>query len=201
MQAALGRLRGIREVRVAYGGDRFRITILALPERTRVDTLRDVALVARRLGVMPSELEVEVLGAVERVSELPPRRRLTSLSTNRFHGRFTAQVTLELDGDLLRGEISVPEGRRFEMRGVARAVIEAVARLLPFTVQLESVDVLHLGPEQVAVVTMSNSKDILVGSAAVRDDDFEGIVRAALDALNRFVAAPTLRIPDRSNGA
>ncbi|MEA2435322.1 MAG: hypothetical protein QOG54_2779 [Actinomycetota bacterium] len=109
-----------------------------------------------------------------------------------------ANLTLELDGDSLRGEIDVPEGHRFEMRGIARAVIEAVARLLPFAVQLESVDVLPLGPEKVAVVTMSSPEDILVGSAAVKDDEYDGIARAALDALNRFVAAPTLRIPDRS---
>jgi hypothetical protein len=183
---------------VLDGPSKLRIQILALPERTRADTLRDVALIARRMGIKPAELDVDVLGAADRPVEVPPRRRLTSLSTKRFHGRFVANLTLELDGDSLRGEIDVPEGHRFEMRGIARAVIEAVARLLPFAVQLESVDVLPLGPEKVAVVTMSSPEDILVGSAAVKDDEYDGIARAALDALNRFVAAPTLRIPDRS---
>lgn len=186
LQASLGRLRGIREARVRPSHTGVEVTILALPERSEEDTISDVRLLAQQAGLDVSDLQVRVMGA-GRKAELLQRRKLSSLSTKRYGERFTAQVTLELEGDSLVGEVDVPAGRRFEYRSVARAILNSVRALIPYALQLEHVEVLAFGAERLAVVSISSRDDILVGSALVRGDELDSIARATLDAINRVL--------------
>ncbi len=121
-----------------------------------------------------------------------PRRKLSSLATKRYHDRFMAQVSLELEGDSLVGEVDVPTGRRFEYRSVARAILESVRRLLPYALQLENVEVFNFGAERLAVVSVGSRDDVLVGSALVRSDELDAIARATLDAINRVLNLASL---------
>lgn len=191
LQASLCRLRGIREARVRPGSDDVEVTVLALPERSEEQTVADVRLLAQRVGLDLHDLKVRVMGA-GRKAELLPRRKLSSLSTKRYGERFTAQVTLELEGDALVGEVDVPVGRRFEYRSVARAVLNSVSCLIPYALQLEHVEVLAFGAERLAVVSISSRDDILVGSALVRGDELDSIARATLDAINRVLNLGTV---------
>lgn len=186
LQASLCRLRGIREARVRPSQADVEVTVLALPERSEEDTVSDVHVLAQRVGLDVSGLKVRVMGAGRR-AELLPRRKLSSLSTKRYGDRFTAQVTLELDGDALVGEVDVPVGRRFEYRSVARAILNSVRCLIPYPLQLEQVEVLAFGGERLAVVSISTRDDILVGSALVRGDELDSLARATLDAINRVL--------------
>lgn len=198
LQTSLGRLRGIREARVRPDGSDVEVTVLALPERHEESTISDVRVLAERAGLDPGHLKVRVMGAGQK-AELVPRRKLSSLSTKRYADRFTAQVTLELDGDALVGEVDVPVGRRFEYRSVARAILNSVRCLIPYALQLEHVEVLAFGAERLAVVSISSRDDILVGSALVRGDELDAIARATLDAINRVlnVSAVDLSRPSR----
>lgn len=173
------------------GSDEVEVTVLALPERSEEQTVADVRLLARRAGLDLHDLKVRVMGA-GRKAELLPRRKLSSLSTKRYGERFTAQVTLELEGDSLVGEVDVPVGRRFEYRSVARAVLNSVSCLIPYALQLEHVEVLTFGAERLAVVSISSRDDILVGSALVRGDELDSIARATLDAINRVLNLGTV---------
>lgn len=186
LQTSLARLRGIREARVRAIDSGVEVTILALPERSEEDTVDDVRVLAQRAGLDLGALQVRVMGA-GRKAELLPRRKLSSLSTKRYGERFTAQVTLELEGDALVGEVDVPVGRRFEYRSVARAILNSVRCLIPYALQLEHVDVLTFGAERLAVVSISSRDDILVGSALVRGDELDALARATLDAINRVL--------------
>jgi hypothetical protein len=187
LQASLCRLRGIREARVRPSrAGAVEVTVLALPERSESDTVADVRVLAQRAGLDLDDLKVRVMGARQDSSVLP-RRKLSSLSTKRYGERFTAQVTLELEGDALVGEVDVPVGRRFEYRSVARAILNSVRRLIPYALQLEHVEVLTFGAERLAVVSISSRDDILVGSALVRGDELDSIARATLDAINRVL--------------
>ena len=186
LQASLSRLRGIREARVKPGQADVEVTILALPERSEEDTVSEVHVLAQRAGLDVAALKVRIMGAGRKV-ELLPRRKLSSLSTKRYGERFTAQVTLELDGDALVGEVDVPVGRRFEYRSVARAILNSVRCLIPYALQLEHVEVLAFGAERLAVVSISTRDDILVGSALVRGDELDALARATLDAINRVL--------------
>lgn len=202
LQTSLGRLRGIREARVKPDGSGVEVTVLALPERHEEATISDVRVLAQRAGIDPDSLKVRIMGA-GRKGELPPRRKLSSLSTKRYGERFTAQVTLELDGDALVGEIDVPVGRRFEYRSVARAILSSVRRLIPYALQLEHVEVLAFGAERLAVVSISSRDDILVGSALVRADELDAIARATLDSINRVLNMSTVDLarPERNGVA
>lgn len=167
------------------------VTVLALPERSEEDTVSDVQVLAQRAGLDVAGLKVRVMGAGRKV-ELFPRRKLSSLSTKRYGERFTAQVTLELDGDALVGEVDVPVGRRFEYRSVSRAILNSVSCLIPYALQLEHVEVLPFGAERLAVVSISTRDDILVGSAMVRGDELDALARATLDAINRVLNLSTV---------
>ena len=186
LQTSLARLRGIREARVRPLETGVEVTVLALPERHEEGTMAEVRTLAGRLGLDLDSLTVRVMGA-GRKAEVLPRRKLSSLSTKRYGERFTAQVTLELGGDALVGEVDVPVGRRFEYRSVARAILNSVRCLIPYALQLEHVEVLPFGAERLAVVSISSRDDILVGSALVRGDELDAIARATLDAINRVL--------------
>jgi hypothetical protein len=115
------------------------------------------------------------------------RRRLSSLTVARSDDGFTAKVTLDLEGDALRGEIESPAGRRFELRSIGLAVLDALGKLLEFEVQLESVNLIQVGDTRLAVVQLNTETESLVGSALVRYDEHDAIARATLDALNRLI--------------
>lgn len=186
LKSAICKLRGVRQVRIRPGREEVKVSLAVLPERCEADTIAEVERLAAETGAITSVLQVEVLGAGDRTRALP-RRRLASLSTRRFAHRFTAQVTLELMGDALVGEVDVPAGPRFEHRSIARAVLESVRRLLPYPLQLENVDVLGFGSERVAVVSVGHGAGLLVGSALVRSDEYDAVARATLDAINRVI--------------
>lgn len=194
LQESLGRLRGVRQARVQIAHDAVEVTVLTLPEKSETETDAEVRSIAHRVGLDPTTLRIRVMGARNRHS-MAPRRKLSSLSTTRYGHRFTAQVTLELEGDLLVGEVDVPIGRRFEIRSVARAILESVRRLIPYALQLEHVEILNFGAERLAVVSVSSRDDILVGSAFVRNDELDAVARATLDAINRVLNLGSQQIP------
>lgn len=191
LEERLSRLRGVRRARVVADEQTFEVTVLTLPERTQEATKADVLAIAARMGIGAESLKVSVMGP--RPQARSARRKLSSLSTKRYDERFSAQVTLELDGDALMGEVNVPAGRRFEYRSVARAVLESVRPLIPSAMQLEHVEVLNFGAERLAVVSISSAEDILIGSALVRGDELDTIARATLDAVNRVLKLDTNR--------
>ncbi len=164
----------------------FEVSVLTLPERREDDTLSDVRTLADRAGIEPAALRVRVLGGTS-PSTVMQRRKLSSLSTKRYGQRFTAQVTLELEGDALVGEVDVPIGRRFEYRSVARAVLESVRCLIPYALQLENVEIFNYGVDRLAVVSVSSRDNVLIGTALVRGDELDAIARATLDAINRVL--------------
>lgn len=186
LRDAVARLRGVREARVNCDAAGMELVVLTVPEKLEADTQAEVRRLAQRIGLDTKAFKVRVLGA--RSSSTPPnRRKLSSLATKRYGERFTAQVTLELHGDALVGEVEVPSGRRFEYRSVSRAVLESVRRLIPYALQLENVDIFNFGADRLAVVSVSSRSDTLVGSAFVRTDELDAIARATLDAINRVI--------------
>ncbi|MDP9067593.1 MAG: hypothetical protein M3N53_04465 [Actinomycetota bacterium] len=176
----------MREARVVPRARSFEVSVLTLPERREDDTLSDVRTLADRAGIEPAALRVRVLGGTS-PSTVMQRRKLSSLSTKRYGQRFTAQVTLELEGDALVGEVDVPIGRRFEYRSVARAVLESVRCLIPYALQLENVEIFNYGVDRLAVVSVSSRDNVLIGTALVRGDELDAIARATLDAINRVL--------------
>jgi hypothetical protein len=167
--------------------------VLVVPERDPGEVVTEIqGMVWAHLGTSLETHAIEVMKASGRASAngRPKRRKLSSLATKRSGDRFTSQVILELDGDLLIGEDDSPAGRRFESRSVAEAVLDAVRQLIAEPLELGSAELLELADCRVAAVVVQRTNDLLLGSALVTLDDHDAIARATLDAVNRLLASP-----------
>lgn len=178
-------LHGVRAVNLEHDEvEGMSLRVLVVPERSREATVRDVRSAATRLGVDIAPAYIEVLGTGENRPR-GNRRKLASLSAERSGGRFTARVSLELAGDILRGESEGAAGTRSERRLIAEAILDATRGVLSFSPYLESVSVHALGTFTVAVVCLCSEDEVLLGCARMGHDERDTIARATLDALNR----------------
>jgi hypothetical protein len=180
---------GIRAARVQESADGINsIRVLVMPERTAQETVRDVrTLVASRFATELGPTEVEVLGTASDGAAHNSRRKLTSLTTERYGDRFIARVALELEGDVLIGESDSPIGRYFELRATGRATLGALEGLLASAVELDNVTVVDVGENRFCMVALSYRDGLLSGSAPVRRDEPDAVARAVLNGLNRLI--------------
>lgn len=194
LEAAVAALRGVRAARIHSSvGTVDAVRVLVVPERDASEVVNEIqGMVWAHLGAEldPHAIEVMKASAPGAANGRPKRRKLSSLSTKRSGDRFTSQVILELDGDLLIGEDDSPLGRRFEHRSVAEAVLDAVRRLSAVPLELGSADFVEMGDCRVAAVVVERPDERLLGSAAVTLDEHDAIARATLDAVNRLLVAP-----------
>jgi hypothetical protein len=189
LEDAVGQLHGVRGARADLDPSGApSVRALVLPEVDPASIERSVRSLARSAGVMLAPDAVQILRAdLPGPTSRSRRRKLSSLAVARSDDGFTAKVTLDLDGDALMGEIEAPAGRRFELRSVGLAVLDALGKLLEFEVQLDSVNVLQVGDTRLAIVQLNTETESLVGCALVRYDEHDAIARATLDALNRLI--------------
>ena len=194
LETAVAALRGVRAARIhSSAGSVDAVRVLVVPERDASEIVHEIqGMVWAHLGTKIDAHAIEVMkaSAPGAVNGRPKRRKLSSLSTKRAGGRFTSQVILELDGDLLIGEDDSPAGRRFEHRSVAGAVLDAVRRLSAVPLELGSADFVEMGDCRVAAVVVERPEALLLGSATVTLDEHDAIARATLDAVNRLLVAP-----------
>lgn len=193
LEAAVAALRGVRAVRVDSRVDGIEsVRVLVAPERDGGEVVHEIqAMVWAHLGTEldPHAIEVMKASAPGAANERPKRRKLSSLATKRSGDRFTSQVILELEGDLLIGEDDSPAGRRFEHRSVAGSVLDAVRRLVTDSLELGSADFVEMGGCRVAAVVVERRDEMLLGSAVVTLDEHDAIARATLDAVNRLLVS------------
>lgn len=189
-------LRGVRGAKVEAGPTGISaVRLLVVPERDPDSITR----LLRELA--SSDLDIELDPAVIHIlrstrageSSRFQRRKLTSLTTERAEESFRARVTLELPGDVLVGESQMPPGELFELRAVAKAVLQGLDDLLDFPVEVESVDVVRHGGRDIVMVNLHRETDRLIGTALVHHDELDAVARATLDALNRFLGSNSNR--------
>lgn len=195
LEGAVAALRGVRAARIHSSmGTVDSVRVLVVPERDASEIVHEIqGMVWAHLGTEIDAHAIEVMKASVpgAANGRPKRRKLSSLATKRSGDRFTSQVILELDGDLLIGENDSPLGRRFEHRSVAEAVLDAVRRLSAVPLELGSADFVEMGDCRVAAVVVERPDELLLGSAAVTLDEHDAIARATLDAVNRLLVAPS----------
>lgn len=191
LEREISDLRGVRGAKVELGPSGIEsLRVLVIPERSTPETLEDVQeLVTQRLGTGLATDRIQVIRAAT-ANGHQERRRLTSVTTERSGTRFKARVMLELGGDVLVGESEAPTGTRFELRSMAKAILEGMADLIEFPIELQGVHFIQEGDERFAVVILTREEAVLVGVAAVRVDDYDAVARATLNALNRFTRRP-----------
>ena len=194
VENSIGEIRGIRRTRVDVKDGIVRgVRVLVIPERPNAEVVDEVRnIVQRDTGGRISSDAIEILRSNVSTSGPLQRRKLSSVATERTQNRFKARVVLELSGDTLVGESDSPSEKTFEFRSVARATLDSLRKLMTGRIDLELVDVLNSGSHQLAVVALRYDHGTLIGTALVKLDHHDAIARATLDALNRYLSAPSV---------
>jgi hypothetical protein len=103
----------------------------------------------------------------------------------------TATVSLSFRDGIVQGEATGTATQSGVQRAVAMAALHAIEELIAGKArfELEHVEVTRSGRDRTALVSVTmvsgSGTDRLTGSAVVREDARQAVIRAALDAVNR----------------
>lgn len=186
LETAIAELPGVRRAKVEIGPEGVEsLRVLVIPERSTARTLDEVQAILT--GAVEHPVDRTRIQIIRTGS--PPgagRRRLSSLGLDRSDDRFSVRAALELSGDILVGESVSPQGKLFERRTIAEAIVNGAHELLAFAIDVQRVYIIPDAESAIAVVVLARGSEVIVGSAVVRNDEYDAIARATLDALNRF---------------
>lgn len=186
LEAAITELPGVRRVKVDVGsGGVESLRVLVIPERSTAKTLDEIQeILAQAVEHPVDRTRIQII----RTGTHPGmhRRKLSSLGLDRSDDRFSVRAALELSGDVLVGESVSPQGKLFERRTIAEAIINGAHELIAFAIDVQRVYIIPDAESAIAVVVLARGSEVIVGSAVVRNDEYDAIARATLDALNRF---------------
>lgn len=199
IEEALAQVSDIRAARVVTSpdGDIQEIHVLALPSKMPKQVVRDIEstlMAAFGISVDHKKISIAQLGqeAVQRETPKPQSRaRIKAINTESAGVHVTVAVSLEIEGETYVGRATGAGSQTARQRLVAEATLRAVEEYLhgAFTFALEDVGVIRLGRESVAVscvaLVTSLGEQAFGGSALVRQNEKDSIVRATLDAINR----------------
>lgn len=124
------------------------------------------------------------------LAEPPARVHIDTLSVTRERGETEVGVAISFGDDAFRGTARGPAGPATLPRLAARATLGALDGLLGVPAELDHAAVLPVGGYAMALCVIQvylpgSGAHALSGSAIVRGDETEAMVRAVLDALNR----------------
>lgn len=209
IEEALSQVSEIRAVRIVTSPDGSiqEIHVLALPSKAPKQLVRDIEstiMAAFGIAIDHKKISIAQLGQdsapLESATVKPQSRaQIKGINADVTGVRTTITVTLELGGEEFIGEASGAASQTGSQRLVAEATLDAIEQYLQgaFMFALEDVEIVKLGRESVAVscVTLVTSlgEQAFAGSAMVRQNDKDSIVRATLDAINRrlgFLTTP-----------
>lgn len=200
IEATLSQVSEIKAARVVSSteGVILEIHVLALPTKSPKQLVRDIesALMATYgIAIDHKKISIAQLGQdalPEVIAGIPEvRAKIVAINANVAGVHAAVTVTLELEGDTFVGEASGPASSTGRQRLVANATLDAVERYAhgALSFALEDVNIIQLGRERVAVscVTLVSplGEQAYAGSALVRQNEKDSIVRATLDAINR----------------
>ena len=200
IEEALSQVAEIKAARVVSSPEGIiqEIHVLALPTKAPKQLVRDIeSTIMARFGIPIDHKKVSIaqLGqeAVSKNGSKPPsiRPRILSINSTVSGVQTTVGVTLDIGGVDFVGRSAGPNSHTGRQRLVAEATLDAIRQHGDggHTFALEDVSIVQLGKEEVAVacVTLVSTlgEQSFAGSALVRQNEKDSIVRATLDAINR----------------
>lgn len=208
IEAALSQVGEIKAARVVVGldGQIAEIHVLALPTKPPKQLVRDIeSTLMARFGIPVDHRKISIaqLGrdsvpeSPEEARSTAARPRILGINASVSGLQAAASVTLEIDGTEYVGMASGPASQTGRARHVALATLDAVSQYISegTTFALEDVAVVQLGREKVSVACISLvtpfGEQSFSGSALMRQNDSDSIVRATLDAINRRIGLLT----------
>jgi hypothetical protein len=199
IEEALSQVAEIKAARVVASSDGLieEIHVLALPTKSPKQLVRDIeSTIIASFGIAIDHkiISIAQLGPdalPKQESNIHPRARIHAINAEVSGTQANSTVTLELEGDIYTGTASGPASQTGRKRLVAQATLNAVEQYLhgSMSFALEDVEVVRLGRESVAVscivLVTSLGEQAFSGSALVRQNEKDSIVRATLNAINR----------------
>lgn len=200
IEEALSQVSEIRAARVVASptGVIDEIHVLALPSKAPKQLVRDIEstlMAAFGIAIDHKKISIAQLGqeSVPQIdsARIQARAQIKSINAEVAGVYVNMGVTLELEGTAFTGKATGPASRTGRDRLVAEATLDAITQYLQgaFTFALEDVEIVRLGRESIAVscvvLVTSLGEQAFAGSALVRQNEKDSIVRATLDAINR----------------
>ena len=200
IEGALSQVSEIRAARVVTSatGAIDEIHVLALPSKAPKQLVRDIESTLQAafgIAIDHKKISIAQLGQ-ENVPQIDSakvqaRAQIKSINAEVAGVYVNMAVSLELEGETFIGKATGPASRTGRDRLVAEATLDAITQYLQgaFTFALEDVEIVRLGRESIAVscvvLVTSLGEQAFAGSALVRQNEKDSIVRATLDAINR----------------
>jgi hypothetical protein len=199
-QEKITRLEGVEAARVvAENGHVDEIHVLARRTKAAKQLVRDVQSLGQAMfGVGIDRRIVSVVQLADADLDGGNRPALVDVSESLQGARAEVTVTLRWHDSLLIGAATGAAATVTRPRQVAEATLEAIRQAIHSDVALAiaSMDIPRLGNRRVAVAQVvlvtEASERMLIGGAFADDDETKAVVRAVLDALNRFL--PDLKV-------
>lgn len=178
------------------------IHVLALPSKTPKQIVRDIeSTVMAQFGIPIDHRKISIaqLGqdAIPKADAdevgSGVRARIISINSNVAGVHAATSVTLEIEGDEYVGHATSPASQTARQRLIAEATLNAVEAYAHggMSFALEDVALTQLGHQRVAVACVvlvtPLGEQAYAGSALVRQNENDSIVRATLDAINRRI--------------
>ncbi|NTW28689.1 MAG: hypothetical protein HGA39_04925 [Coriobacteriia bacterium] len=207
IEAALAEVGDIKAARIVASPDGViqEIHVLASPSKQPKQLVRDIesTLMAQfGIPVDHKKISIAMLGREalrpieeETVAAEPQLRaerpRITEIQASISGVQASAAVTLDICGTEYVGTADGPASQTGRLRQVALAALDAVSQYTEDTVSfaLEDVSIVQMGRERVAVsciaLVSGFGERTFCGSALVRQNENDAIVKATLDAINR----------------
>jgi hypothetical protein len=208
IEQALCQVAEIKAARVVTSSDGViqEIHVLALPSKSPKQLVRDIeSTIMASFGIPVDHKKISIaqLGQEMLPKDEGPkestRPRIKSINSQLSGVKSTVTVDLELEGDSYVGEATGAASQTGRLRLVAQATLNAIEQYThgSYSFAMEDVTIVQLGREKVAVSCMALvtplGEQTFVGSALVRQNDKDAIVKATLDAINRrmgFLTTP-----------
>ena len=196
LEDAIRQLAGVRAASVVTDaeGAPVEIHVVADPMRSAKQVVRDIqSLALAQFGLetdhrIVSVVQVGSADALEAEADFataPIRPFMSAIELRIDTQQATVRVTLGDADTEYAGEATGPASPPMRATVVARATAAAAEKLLPAIPIVEHAAVMPLGPRAIAVVVTQLADRVCIGTAAVRGDEADAVVRATLDALNR----------------
>lgn len=190
--ASLPEVRAVRVVATAAG----RITevhLISEGRKSPKQLVRDVQTLAQaHFGLEVDHRVVSVVQFGAEVATLGAQPRLAALSWSTEGGRATCRVRMQTGDETHIGETSGPATSIGRHRLAAQATTQALSALGPPrpVADVADIDFREVGEQRLAIAVVillfeDGDESIEVGSAIVRGDEGEAVVRAILEAYNR----------------
>lgn len=208
LEDALRQIPGVKAASVVTSPDAVptEVHVLAAPGKAAKQVVRDV----QSLAMARYDLDIDhrIVSVVQIGEEDPPvlvpepesdedagqssRPAIVAVMVRSGPGVTEASVTLSAGDCLFEGRAEGPAGHSQRARLVAVATLNAVEDLLGQPCEVDSAAIVSTGSRDVALTVLTvivprTGEQVLTGSALVRGDDANAIVRSVLAALNRWL--------------